>query len=156
MTWTPWTHTCNFLVNVLFVQEDLVDQVLDLQRFWMRKLFGFTVLKPTERWATLYLRCCCLTCLFLLHLNNIFNQIKVHRFTINRNVFPFPIGCVCRLLGHGGCKWQNNSLCLFWLYQPVWPCSVWLDRWSWVGIYGDTDWTGSDPLYDAAHPQVHW
>lgn len=25
------------------------------------------------------------------------NQIKVHRFTINRNVFPFPTGYVCPL-----------------------------------------------------------
>lgn len=31
------------------IQDALVDQVPDVQRSWIKKLFGFTVLKPTER-----------------------------------------------------------------------------------------------------------
>lgn len=30
----------------------MVDQVPDVQRSWIKKLFGFTVLKPTERSTT--------------------------------------------------------------------------------------------------------
>lgn len=39
--------TCN-CIDVR-VKVDLVDQVSDVEKFWMKKLFGFTVLKPTER-----------------------------------------------------------------------------------------------------------
>ena len=41
------THTCN-CIDVR-VKVDQVDQVSDVDKFWMKKLFGFTVLKPTER-----------------------------------------------------------------------------------------------------------
>lgn len=34
---------------VEIVQDALLDQVPDVQRSWIKKLFGFTVLKPTER-----------------------------------------------------------------------------------------------------------
>lgn len=37
---------------LVMVQEALLDQVPDIQRSWINKLFGFTVLKPTERSAT--------------------------------------------------------------------------------------------------------
>lgn len=38
-----WFVLC--LVN----QEAVMDQVSDVQKSWIKKLFGFTVLKPTER-----------------------------------------------------------------------------------------------------------
>lgn len=34
------------------IQDAMVDQVPDVQRSWIKKLFGFTVLKPTERLTT--------------------------------------------------------------------------------------------------------
>lgn len=40
------------LLSLLINQDAMVDQVPDVQRSWIRKLFGFTVLKPTEMSAT--------------------------------------------------------------------------------------------------------
>lgn len=38
--------------SLVMIQDVMVDQVPDVQRSWIKKLFGFTVLKPTERSIT--------------------------------------------------------------------------------------------------------
>lgn len=37
------------LLSPIMMQDAVVDQIPDLQRFWIKKLVGFTVLKPIER-----------------------------------------------------------------------------------------------------------
>ncbi|XP_026211777.1 peroxisomal N(1)-acetyl-spermine/spermidine oxidase [Anabas testudineus] len=46
-----WDADCE-VIYLLWDDEDaLVQQVTDVQRSWLQKLFGFTVLKPTERYG---------------------------------------------------------------------------------------------------------
>ncbi|XP_071336862.1 peroxisomal N(1)-acetyl-spermine/spermidine oxidase-like [Trachinotus anak] len=46
-----WDADCE-VIYLLWEDEDaMVDQVPDVQRSWIKKLFGFTVLKPTERYG---------------------------------------------------------------------------------------------------------
>ncbi|KAI1894289.1 hypothetical protein AGOR_G00114290 [Albula goreensis] len=44
-----WDPDCESIYFVWEDEADLVDVVPDLQTSWIKKLFGFTVLKPTER-----------------------------------------------------------------------------------------------------------
>lgn len=44
-------HSSFVLLHVM-LQDDMVDQVPDVHRSWIKKLIGFTVLKPTERSIT--------------------------------------------------------------------------------------------------------
>ncbi|KAJ3610811.1 hypothetical protein NHX12_022902 [Muraenolepis orangiensis] len=46
-----WDVDCEVIHLVWEDEEDLVDEVADVKRSWIRKLFGFTVLKPTERYG---------------------------------------------------------------------------------------------------------
>ncbi|CAJ1067563.1 Hypothetical predicted protein [Xyrichtys novacula] len=46
-----WDDGCEVIVLVWDDEDEIVDQVPDLQRSWLKKLFGFTVLKPTERYG---------------------------------------------------------------------------------------------------------
>ncbi|KAM6916594.1 peroxisomal N(1)-acetyl-spermine/spermidine oxidase [Xenentodon cancila] len=48
-----WDSDCEVIYLVWEDEESMVDQVPDVQRSWIRKLFGFTVLKPTERYGHL-------------------------------------------------------------------------------------------------------
>lgn len=43
-----------FVLSTVLDQDAVVDQVPDVQRSWIKKLFGFTVLKPTERSSYAY------------------------------------------------------------------------------------------------------
>ncbi|XP_029926477.1 peroxisomal N(1)-acetyl-spermine/spermidine oxidase [Myripristis murdjan] len=46
-----WDADCEVIYLVWEDEENLVDQVPDIQTSWIKKLFGFTVLKPTERYG---------------------------------------------------------------------------------------------------------
>ncbi|KAM6956340.1 peroxisomal N(1)-acetyl-spermine/spermidine oxidase [Aplochiton taeniatus] len=46
-----WDADCEVIYLVWEDEENLVDQVLDVERSWIKKLFGFTVLKPTSRYG---------------------------------------------------------------------------------------------------------
>ncbi|KAM4607696.1 peroxisomal N(1)-acetyl-spermine/spermidine oxidase-like [Polymixia lowei] len=46
-----WDVDCEVIYLLWEDEENLVDQVTDVQRFWMKKLFGFTVLTPAERYG---------------------------------------------------------------------------------------------------------
>lgn len=46
-----WDADCEVIYLVWENEDAMVDQVPDLQRSWIKKLFGFTVLKPTERYG---------------------------------------------------------------------------------------------------------
>lgn len=46
-----WDEDCDVIYLVWEGEEDLSDQVPDLQRSWIKKMFGFTVLKPIERYG---------------------------------------------------------------------------------------------------------
>ncbi|KAG7256729.1 hypothetical protein CRUP_036164, partial [Coryphaenoides rupestris] len=43
-----WDADCEVIYLVWEDEQDLVDEVADVKRSWIKKLFGFTVLKPTE------------------------------------------------------------------------------------------------------------
>lgn len=48
----PWWDADCEVIHLVWEDEDaMVDQVPDIQRSWIKKLFGFTVLKPTERYG---------------------------------------------------------------------------------------------------------
>uniref|UniRef100_A0A8C6KJA0 Polyamine oxidase n=1 Tax=Nothobranchius furzeri TaxID=105023 RepID=A0A8C6KJA0_NOTFU len=50
----PWWDADCEVIHLIWEDEDaMVDQVPDLQRSWIKKLIGFTVLKPTERYGHL-------------------------------------------------------------------------------------------------------
>ncbi|XP_033956158.1 peroxisomal N(1)-acetyl-spermine/spermidine oxidase-like isoform X2 [Pseudochaenichthys georgianus] len=46
-----WDADCENIYLVWEDEDGMVDQVPDVQRSWIKKLFGFTVLKPTERYG---------------------------------------------------------------------------------------------------------
>ncbi|KAL0964155.1 hypothetical protein UPYG_G00319940 [Umbra pygmaea] len=46
-----WDEDCDVVYLVWEDESDLVDQVADVERLWFKKLFGFSVLKPTERYG---------------------------------------------------------------------------------------------------------
>ncbi|XP_041865576.1 peroxisomal N(1)-acetyl-spermine/spermidine oxidase-like [Melanotaenia boesemani] len=46
-----WDADCEVIHLVWEDEDEMVDQVPDIQRSWIKKLFGFTVLKPTERYG---------------------------------------------------------------------------------------------------------
>lgn len=46
-----WDEDCEAILFVWDDEDEVVDQVPDLQRSWVKKLFGFTILKPTERYG---------------------------------------------------------------------------------------------------------
>ncbi|KAG7236345.1 hypothetical protein INR49_001042, partial [Caranx melampygus] len=46
-----WDADCEVIHFVWEDEAAMVDQVPDVQRSWIKKLFGFTVLKPTERYG---------------------------------------------------------------------------------------------------------
>lgn len=49
---SPWWDADCEIIHFLWEDEDAVgDQIPDVQRSWIKKLFGFTVLKPTERYG---------------------------------------------------------------------------------------------------------
>ncbi|KAM4599611.1 peroxisomal N(1)-acetyl-spermine/spermidine oxidase isoform 2-T2 [Fundulus diaphanus] len=48
-----WDGDCDAIQLVWEDEDALVDQVPDVHRSWIKKLFGFTVLKPTERYGHL-------------------------------------------------------------------------------------------------------
>ncbi|XP_035519868.1 peroxisomal N(1)-acetyl-spermine/spermidine oxidase-like [Morone saxatilis] len=49
---SPWWDADCEVIHLLWEDEDvMVDKVPDVQRSWIKKLFGFTVLKPTERYG---------------------------------------------------------------------------------------------------------
>ncbi|KAK5853960.1 hypothetical protein PBY51_015068 [Eleginops maclovinus] len=49
---SPWWDADCEVIYLLWEDEDgMLDQVPDVQRSWIKKLFGFTVLKPTERYG---------------------------------------------------------------------------------------------------------
>ncbi|XP_029305563.1 peroxisomal N(1)-acetyl-spermine/spermidine oxidase [Cottoperca gobio] len=49
---SPWWDADCEVIYLVWEDEDvMVDQVPDVQRSWIKKLFGFTVLKPTERYG---------------------------------------------------------------------------------------------------------
>ncbi|XP_062257224.1 peroxisomal N(1)-acetyl-spermine/spermidine oxidase-like [Platichthys flesus] len=49
---SPWWDADCEVIHLIWEDEDaVVDTVLDIQGSWIRKLFGFTVLKPTERYG---------------------------------------------------------------------------------------------------------
>ncbi|XP_038592758.1 peroxisomal N(1)-acetyl-spermine/spermidine oxidase-like isoform X2 [Micropterus salmoides] len=49
---SPWWDADCEVIHLVWEDEDvMVDQVPDVQRSWIKKLFGFTVLKPTERYG---------------------------------------------------------------------------------------------------------
>ncbi|XP_076598370.1 peroxisomal N(1)-acetyl-spermine/spermidine oxidase [Chaetodon auriga] len=49
---SPWWDAACEIIYLLWEDEDvMLDQVPDVQRPWIRKLFGFTVVKPTERYG---------------------------------------------------------------------------------------------------------
>ncbi|KAM4590787.1 peroxisomal N(1)-acetyl-spermine/spermidine oxidase-like [Odontesthes bonariensis] len=48
----PWWDAQCEVIHLVWEDEDaMVDQVPDIQRSWIKKLFGFTVLRPTERYG---------------------------------------------------------------------------------------------------------
>ncbi|MED6279584.1 hypothetical protein CHARACLAT_002172 [Characodon lateralis] len=50
----PWWDADCDVIQLVWEDEDaLVDQVPDVQRSWTKKLFGFTVVQPTERYGHL-------------------------------------------------------------------------------------------------------
>ncbi|XP_005474174.1 peroxisomal N(1)-acetyl-spermine/spermidine oxidase [Oreochromis niloticus] len=48
-----WDADCEVIFFVWEDEDAVVDQVPDVQSSWIKKLFGFTVLKPTERYGHL-------------------------------------------------------------------------------------------------------
>ncbi|XP_070696755.1 peroxisomal N(1)-acetyl-spermine/spermidine oxidase-like [Pempheris klunzingeri] len=46
-----WDADCEVIHFVWEDEDSMEDQVPDVQRSWIKKLFGFTVLKPTERYG---------------------------------------------------------------------------------------------------------
>ncbi|XP_022060964.1 peroxisomal N(1)-acetyl-spermine/spermidine oxidase-like [Acanthochromis polyacanthus] len=46
-----WDADCEVICLVWEDEDAMVDEVPDVQRSWIKKLFGFTVLKPTERYG---------------------------------------------------------------------------------------------------------
>uniref|UniRef100_A0A3B4B9I2 Amine oxidase domain-containing protein n=1 Tax=Periophthalmus magnuspinnatus TaxID=409849 RepID=A0A3B4B9I2_9GOBI len=48
-----WDADCEVMHFLWEDENSLVDKTLDLQSSWIKKLFGFTVLKPTERYGHL-------------------------------------------------------------------------------------------------------
>lgn len=61
---------------VFSFQDAMVDQVPDVHRSWIKKLFGFTVLKPTERSTnTLAHKCWFMSHMLRLHSTEIHCQI---------------------------------------------------------------------------------
>ncbi|XP_063346950.1 peroxisomal N(1)-acetyl-spermine/spermidine oxidase-like isoform X2 [Pelmatolapia mariae] len=48
-----WDADCEVIFFVWEDEDAVVDQVPDVQTSWIKKLFGFTVLKPTERYGHL-------------------------------------------------------------------------------------------------------
>ncbi|XP_074532681.1 peroxisomal N(1)-acetyl-spermine/spermidine oxidase-like isoform X1 [Halichoeres trimaculatus] len=46
-----WDEDCGAIFLVWDDEDEVVDQVSDIERSWVKKLFGFTVLKPTERYG---------------------------------------------------------------------------------------------------------
>lgn len=49
---SPWWDADCEIIYFLWEDEDaMVDQIPDIQSSWIKKLFGFTVLKPTERYG---------------------------------------------------------------------------------------------------------
>ncbi|XP_030011399.1 peroxisomal N(1)-acetyl-spermine/spermidine oxidase [Sphaeramia orbicularis] len=46
-----WDADCEVIYFLWEDEVDMVDQIPDVQRSWIKKLFGFTVLKPTERYG---------------------------------------------------------------------------------------------------------
>uniref|UniRef100_UPI003AAB3A54 peroxisomal N(1)-acetyl-spermine/spermidine oxidase n=1 Tax=Centroberyx gerrardi TaxID=166262 RepID=UPI003AAB3A54 len=46
-----WDADCEVIYLVWDDEENMVDQVSDIQRSWIKKMFGFTVLKPSERYG---------------------------------------------------------------------------------------------------------
>uniref|UniRef100_A0A8C4GF14 Amine oxidase domain-containing protein n=2 Tax=Dicentrarchus labrax TaxID=13489 RepID=A0A8C4GF14_DICLA len=49
---SPWWDADCEVIYLLWEDEDvMLDEVPDVQRSWIKKLFGFTVLKPTERYG---------------------------------------------------------------------------------------------------------
>ncbi|XP_015233100.1 PREDICTED: peroxisomal N(1)-acetyl-spermine/spermidine oxidase [Cyprinodon variegatus] len=48
-----WDADCDAIQLVWEDEDELVDQVPDVQRSWIKKLFGFTVAKPIERYGHL-------------------------------------------------------------------------------------------------------
>ncbi|XP_053730414.1 peroxisomal N(1)-acetyl-spermine/spermidine oxidase [Synchiropus splendidus] len=49
---SPWWDADCEVIHLVWEDEDaMVDQIPDLHRSWIKKLFGFTVLKPTERYG---------------------------------------------------------------------------------------------------------
>ncbi|XP_019953400.2 peroxisomal N(1)-acetyl-spermine/spermidine oxidase [Paralichthys olivaceus] len=46
-----WDADCEVIYLIWEDEEAVVDQVPDVQGSWIKKLFGFTVLKPTERYG---------------------------------------------------------------------------------------------------------
>lgn len=47
-----WDEDCELIYLVWEDETDLCDVVSDIKTSWIRKLTGFTVLKPTERYST--------------------------------------------------------------------------------------------------------
>ncbi|XP_034057697.1 peroxisomal N(1)-acetyl-spermine/spermidine oxidase-like [Gymnodraco acuticeps] len=46
-----WDADCEVIYLVWEDEDGMLDQVPDVQRSWIKKLFGFTVLKPSERYG---------------------------------------------------------------------------------------------------------
>ncbi|XP_041645528.1 peroxisomal N(1)-acetyl-spermine/spermidine oxidase-like isoform X2 [Cheilinus undulatus] len=46
-----WDADCEVIQFVWDDEDEIADQVPDLRTFWVKKLFGFTILKPTERYG---------------------------------------------------------------------------------------------------------
>ncbi|KAM9365198.1 peroxisomal N(1)-acetyl-spermine/spermidine oxidase-like [Pholidichthys leucotaenia] len=49
---SPWWNADCQVISFVWEDEDaMLDQVPDIRRSWLKKLFGFTILKPTERYG---------------------------------------------------------------------------------------------------------
>ncbi|CAL1578057.1 unnamed protein product [Knipowitschia caucasica] len=46
-----WDADCEVIYLLWEDEREMVDQVMDVQSSWIKKLFGFTVLKPSERYG---------------------------------------------------------------------------------------------------------
>lgn len=46
-----WDADCEIIYFIWENEDAMVDQIPDMQSSWIKKLFGFTVLKPTERYG---------------------------------------------------------------------------------------------------------
>ena len=102
--WEPQTEA----IYLLWEDEaHLVDTVPNIHTHWVRKLFGFTVLKPTERYAHAHTHTRCVQCTHTL------GQEAVR-----------PYHPQTYREAHTVCVYPRRNIQVCVCYLQVWPCSL--------------------------------